>query len=522
MPVPFAALPSPSGEGGPWVVHHELVMISDARDLLPGAPTSAPTVPRVIGDPRIEDDAAQSFAPHPELAAVAEHAAELLGVESWLADQATTSAIADAPSPRVLVVATHGYALADGVGLLGAGATTAWNSAVPGLGWLDVAALARADLGGTELVDLSGCALPQGREVDTGLALARAARAAGARSVVVALGRATEAATVAFGEILHRALVDGQAPAQALRTAQIELSAQVSPLEWGAFTCVGDRSPTRPTTMAAASPGPSEVAFVEVLAAIVHVRAGAPDRALEACDRALAQDPRLAEVHFQRGQCLEALARYPEAVPAYREATRLEPADGAARYALAKLLLRGGQTDSGVEELTELGRQFPGDHFVWRDLVQIHRQAKDWGPARQCAERWLAVARDDDMAWHHYATILEAIDEPQKALVARERTVELAPDHALHWSNLGVHHARRGRFEQAELDLRKAVELDPAHAPSWRNLAQVRLELDRPADAESSARKAVEREPDHPAGHFLLGMTLKALDRLEEARPVLQ
>ncbi len=525
--VPLAALPSPSGEGGPWVVHHELVTLLDPRSLVAPRAGTTPTGPRVTGAPALEPlESGPRFDEVPGLREAAERAASVLGVAPWLGPESTTSAIADAPSPRVLVVATHAYALDDGdAGLVGSGAlaSLAPGAPVPGLGWLSADALARAEFSGTEVLDLAACALPAGRELEVATALAGAGRRAGAGAVVVAVGPVSDDVRVSFTRAFYQSLSAGEPPARAVRSAQIELSARFGPEAWGAFRCIGDgTSRGAVPLLGRAALGPSDLACAELRVGAILGLAGQPERALEAFDRAFAHDPRISEIQLARGRCLEELGRYAEAVPAYREASRLEPADGTARYALARLFLRGGETEHAVEELTELGRQFPGDPQVWRDLVQVYRQAKEWPLARQCAERWLAVAREDDMAWHHYATILEAVDEPQKAQVARERTVELAPGHALHWSNLGVHFARRGRFEQAELNLRKAVELDPAHAPSWRNLAQVRLELDRPADAESSARKAVERDPENAGGHFLLGMALKALERVEESRAALE
>ncbi|MEN0062407.1 MAG: CHAT domain-containing protein [Myxococcota bacterium] len=536
--VPFSALPSPSGAGGPWVVHHELVTLFDVGSLgTAGAhAVGSPSGPRVVGAPTLEaanGEAPPMHFPHrPGLHAAAERAAAQLGVAAWTGDQANTEAILGAASPRVLVVATHAYRLPEGAegvaeGLVGAGALVSLASPEPserGLGWLSSEALSRADFSGTEVIDLSACALPEGDEVPVAVALAQAGRTAGARAIVVALGRVSDTGMVAFGQAFHQALSAGEPPAKAVRTAQIDLSTRLEPRAWGAFRCVGDGA--MPEAASGHSPSvmiaPSDLAAAEVVAGRLYQHLGNPEQALQAFDRAIGNDRRLAEAHFQRGQCLERLTQYPDAVRAYREAATLEPADGAARYALSRLLLKGGQTASAIEELSELGRQFPGDGAVWRDLVHLYRQARKWPKAQQAAERWLAVARDDDMAWHHYASILEAVGEPQKALVARERTVKLKPDDASHWSNLGVHHARRGRFEQAEWSLRRATELDPGHAASWRNLAQVRLELNRAADAEPAARSAIDREPEHPAGHFLLGATLRAMDRIAEARPVLQ
>ena len=537
--VPFGALPSPSGEGGPWIVHHEMVTLLDVSALSgpAGHDATTPTGPRIVGDPeldvgRLGESPGVTFPARPGLRAAAERAAAQLGAPAWTGDQATTAAVLHAPSPRALVVATYGYALPDSRahgtrnGLAMAGALASLASApgedgVVALGWLSSEALSRADFSGTEVVDLSACALPEGAEVEVATTLARACRVAGARFVVLALGPVSDTGMVAFGQAFHQALAAGESPARAVRTAQIELSTRLDARAWGAFRCIGDGAPP-PSAPATASLAPHDLAVAEVVVGSIHRHLGDNDSALGAYDRALFHDSRVAEAHYQRGRCLEKLERYAEAVRAYREAAMLEPADGAARYEIARLLLKDGQTSAAVEELVQLGRQFPGDRAVWRDLVTVRRQAKDWTAARQCAERWLAVDRNDDMAWHHYAAVLEALDEPQKALVARERTVELKPDHAAHWSNLGVHHARRGRFEQAEWSLRRATELDPAHSASWRNLAQVRLELGNASEAETAARSAIQRDEGHPAGHFLLGSALEALGRSAEARPSLE
>src|SRR5262249_16243996 len=87
------------------------------------------------------------------------------------------------------------------------------------------------------------------------------------------------------------------------------------------------------------------------LAAIAELQSGAPAAALQLIDRAIASggpDPR---AHQTRGLILSASGARPEAIAAFSEALRLDPAFADAHASLGLALLQAGDAAAAAEHL---------------------------------------------------------------------------------------------------------------------------------------------------------------------------
>lgn len=137
-----------------------------------------------------------------------------------------------------------------------------------------------------------------------------------------------------------------------------------------------------------------------------------------------------------------------------------------------------------------------------------------------------------------------------------ERSIELAPDFAAAWVNLGVTLRRRGRFADAERAYRRAIEIDRSELAAFSNLAYLYRAWGREAEADAlpdrvaryrrhnpfrafqrgraaveagdlelaieSFREAVRRDPEEARFHFALGDALYRSGELDKARQSLE
>lgn len=175
--------------------------------------------------------------------------------------------------------------------------------------------------------------------------------------------------------------------------------------------------------------------------------------------------------------------------------------------------------------------------------------------------RYHVVRRiSDDRAAAHYFNNLgveRLVEEGVDAsLPYFRRALELAPEFAASWINLGVALRRGGRFDDAEKAYRRAIEIDRSERSAFSNLAFLYRVWGRPEEAEilhdridryrrrnpfhayllgrqaveSGAlaeaaehfRDAVRREPEEARFHFALGDALYRAGELEKAEKSLR
>ena len=248
--VPFAAL-APA-EGPAVLDTMTLTYVSAARDLLrDGRPAArGAAAPVVVAGPDFGDG--DAWTPLPGARDEAGRLAALLpGAVVHTGSEATVDVLRALRGPRILHLATHGFAhpdsprtLADDNPMVRSGLVFAGANTDAAGGQLLASEAATLDLDGTELVVLSACesglgAASNGEGV---YGMRRALTLAGARNQVVSLWPVNDAATAAFMEELYRRVLRGEPLAEAMRATQLTLRASDTwrdPVYWAPWVLAG-------------------------------------------------------------------------------------------------------------------------------------------------------------------------------------------------------------------------------------------------------------------------------------------
>ena len=146
-----------------------------------------------------------------------------------------------------------------------------------------------------------------------------------------------------------------------------------------------------------------------------------------------------------------------------------------------------------------------------------HYQSGRLGDAEILA---LSITRDfpnHNFSWMILAAVFKAIGRNTEALNANQTAVELSPQDAEAYSNLGVTLQELGRLNEAEVSLRQAIVLKPNYPEAHNNLGNALKEQGRLDEAEASYRQAIVLKPGYANAHSNLGATLQELGRLDEA-----
>jgi Flp pilus assembly protein TadD len=108
-------------------------------------------------------------------------------------------------------------------------------------------------------------------------------------------------------------------------------------------------------------------------------------------------------------------------------------------------------------------------------------------------------------------------DEAEKLALA---LTDKFKTHPFGWKVLGAVFNKTGRLSEGLIACQKSVELAPENAEAYYNLGVTLKELSRLEEAEESYKKAIALKPDFADAYNNLGITLKELDRLAEAEEI--
>lgn len=100
--------------------------------------------------------------------------------------------------------------------------------------------------------------------------------------------------------------------------------------------------------------------------------------------------------------------------------------------------------------------------------------------------------------------------------------LEVRPDDATLWNNLGTAYRGLGDVDEALSALRSAVAADPSYAPAWSNLGLVLDSEGRDGEAIEAYREALRRDPTNIGAKVNLANKYQAMGMRDEARALLQ
>ena len=222
------------------------------------------------------------------------------------------------------------------------------------------------------------------------------------------------------------------------------------------------------------------------LQGVIALQSGAPQRALELIDRAIAADSGRGAYFNNRGNALRALDRHEDAVAAFRRALEIEP--------------------DLVDALNNLGATL-------RHLGKLEE-------AGETLEQALVRQPSNPGILNNLANVRDSLGEREEALRLWRRAVSIEPKHAESWRNMGRALQRDGDRDEALQCLRAAADADPRNADHWLQLGHVQRESGLLEEAFASYRTSCELSP---ASENLNALAVAFIDanRLDEAEEAL-
>lgn len=250
---------------------------------------------------------------------------------------------------------------------------------------------------------------------------------------------------------------------------------------------------------------------------------GATRNAVAMLRQIVADDASNADARILLGTTLALEGDRSDSIQQLREAVRLRPNSAEAYRALGMALARFVETKAAREAFEKALQLAPGIAQTHVDLSLILAQSGEWVLAREHLDRAIQIQGDTPAAARAYylrAGIHGEQNELEGARADLERAVQLRPDFAEAWSDLGT--VRRNLLDEAGAlsAFERAVRIDPKNAKSQFRMGSEYLHSGKPHQAVEHLREALRLDPDDRATLYNLQMALRADGQADEAKRV--
>jgi tetratricopeptide (TPR) repeat protein/tRNA A-37 threonylcarbamoyl transferase component Bud32 len=259
----------------------------------------------------------------------------------------------------------------------------------------------------------------------------------------------------------------------------------------------------------------------------VHEVRGEIDSAEVAYRAALDVNPDHERPYNELGEMHWELSKREEAEKEFRTAIEKRPDRSLGYWGLIYILVETGRIEEAGELLRELVEQYP---YNWEAYEVLYEYLGWWVGDYDAALKVIdeAIARNPDRVWPHllaaqaYAWKMGTTSQPEKAVAAVQRALELRPNSSrvLQWA--GGIYSELGEFDRALDYYNQGLDVSPGSVDILTSIAGLLRSNGQYERAAESYYKAVRELPGVYGRYFWLGETLAHLDRSEEFLDLLE
>ncbi len=215
------------------------------------------------------------------------------------------------------------------------------------------------------------------------------------------------------------------------------------------------------------------------------------ERAIAASDRALALDPRQAQVHVSLGIIYNGTGRVERAIEEFERAIDLQPLNNDAHKWLGRCYTHRGDLERAVKYFQRAIEIRPG---FWDNYNKLGFCYYIFGRYREAAEQFrrvIAIQPDNYQGYDNLGGIYFLLGQFDDAASIHRRAIEIYPN-GVSYTNLGTALFYLGRYDEAIEAYESALEMDSHDEVLCRNLGDVYMRVGRGDEAIEQYGKAVE------------------------------
>ena len=170
------------------------------------------------------------------------------------------------------------------------------------------------------------------------------------------------------------------------------------------------------------------------------------------------------------------------------------------------------------EYALSLIKKFPNHDFAWKILSIVLKKAGKISESLTASEKLVEITPQDALAYYNLGNTYRELTKFSKAEESYKKAISLKPDLLQAYYNLGIVSKNNYKLEEAEKYYRQAVHLNPNFAEACNNLGTVLDNLSKLDEAEIYYKKAIALKPDFAEAYNNLGTNLEQQGKLNEAQ----
>ena len=218
----------------------------------------------------------------------------------------------------------------------------------------------------------------------------------------------------------------------------------------------------------------------------------------------------------QATNCLQQ-GRFEDAGTFAQQVITISPLNGDANLMLGVVACQRGNHDIAEQYFTSAIRSNPYHPIYHFNHAIALGSAQRLGKAVVAYERTIQLKPDFAEAYNNLGTVLQKLGRIDEAFVAFNHAIQYRPNYGGAYYNRGAAFADIACFNDALSDYRMATRLMPEFADAFNNCGDMLQKLNRYDEAEYYVRRALALNPVFAIAYANLGAILNKTGRLQEA-----
>ena len=238
---------------------------------------------------------------------------------------------------------------------------------------------------------------------------------------------------------------------------------------------------------------------------------------------ACSRDPQVAKRrYFDSGTKYAKELKYKEAIVEFRNAVKVDPKFGEARYQLGEAYARTGALSDAYREYVRAADLMPANVDAQVKAGSVLLLAGKFEDAKARADKALALNASSVDGQILRANALAHLKDIDAAVKEIESAIQLDPQRANSYESLGALQLVKGDKQAAEAAFNHAVELAPRSVPARLAQANYYWSIDRRDSAETSLKAALQIDTNDVSANRALATFYVASNRAADAEPFLK